>query len=86
MISDIVMVGISKNNLADGFRIFDVDSVDPLTERRINSLIKVVYWTKEKDSRLTRIKFGTPVVIRGRLEADDEHGLYVVAETIYLCS
>ena len=83
MISDVVIVGISKDNLKRGFRNFDVDSIDPLSEKKIHSLIKVRLWTKEDYSRLNMIKKETPVVIKGRLETDDEYGLYVVAESIY---
>lgn len=86
MISDVVIVGIAKENLKRGFRNFDVDSVDPLTEKKIHSLIKARLWTKEDYSRLNMIKKDTPVVIRGRLESDEEYGLYIVAESIYLCS
>ena len=85
MISDVVIVGIAKENLKRGFRNFDVDSIDPLTERKIHSLIKARLWTREDRSRLNLIKKGTPVVIKGRLETDEEYGLYVVAESIYLC-
>ena len=86
MISDVVLIGISKDNLKRGFRNFDVDSIDPLTEKKMHSLIKVRLWTREDYSRLNMIKYDTPVVIRGRLENDDEYGLYIVAESIYLCS
>lgn len=86
MISDVVIIGVAKENLNRGFRNFDVDSIDPLSEKKIHSLIKARLWTREDHSRLNSIKKGTPVVIKGRLENDDEYGLYVVAESIYLCS
>lgn len=86
MISDVVLIGVSKENLKRGFRNFDVDSVDPLTEQKLHSLIKVRLWTREEHSRLNMIKYGAHVVIRGRIENDEEYGLYVVAESIYLCS
>ena len=86
MISDVVIVGVAKDNLKRGFRNFYIDSVHPLSETRTYSYIKVNYWTKENYTRLNRIKTGTSVVIRGHLENDDEYGLFVVAESIYLCS
>ena len=86
MISDVVLVGVAKDNLERGFRNFDVDSINPLNESRTHNLIKVVYWTKEDYSRINRIKKETPVVIKGHLEMDEEYGLFIVAESIYLCS
>ncbi|MCR5308526.1 MAG: hypothetical protein K6E21_00230 [Bacilli bacterium] len=85
MLSDVVLVGIAKDNLERGFRNFDVDSINPLTESRTHSLIKVSYWTKEDYTRLNRIKKDTPVVIKGHIEIDEEYGLFIVAECIYLC-
>ena len=86
MISDVVLVGIAKENLERGFRNFDVDSINPLNESRTHSLIKVNYWTREEYTRLNRIKKDTPVVIKGHIEIDDEYGLFILAESIYLCS
>lgn len=85
MISDVVLVGIAKENLKRGFRYFDIDSINPLTESKVHSLIIVSYWTKEKVTRLNRIKKETPVVIKGHIEIDEEYGLFIVAESIYLC-
>ena len=56
MISDVVLVGIAKENLKRGFRNFDVDSINPLTESRTHSLIIVNYWTKEEYTRLNPSK------------------------------
>ena len=83
MISDVVLVGVARDNLTRGFRNFDVDSINPLNEHRHYSLIKVAYWTREDYTRLNRIKKGTAVVIRGHLESDDEYGLFIVAESLY---
>ena len=85
MISDVVLVGIAKENLKRGFRHFDIDSINPLTESKVHSLIAVSYWTREKVTRLNRIKKDTPVVIKGHIEIDEEYGLFIVAESIYLC-
>ena len=85
MISDVVLVGIAKENLKRGFRYFDIDSINPLTESKVHSQIIVSYWTKEKVTRLNRIKKDTPVVIKGHIEIDEEYGLFIVAESIYLC-
>ena len=82
MISDVVLVGVAKENLKRGFRNFDVDSINPLTEGRTHSLIKVYYWTREEYTRLNRIKKDTPVVIKGHLETDEEYGLFILAESI----
>lgn len=86
MISDVVIVGITKDNLKRGFREFDVDSTDALSGRTMHSLIKVRLWTYEDYSRLNKIKQNTTVAIRGRLEVDEEYGLYVLAESIFPCS
>lgn len=86
MLSDVVLVGVAKENMKRGFRRFDVESTDALTEKKIHSNILICYWTRDANSRITRIKMNTPVVIRGRIENDDEYGLIIVAESIYLCS
>lgn len=85
MISDVVLVGIANDNLERGFRDFIVESTDGLSGNIKTSILKVRYWSKEPYTRINKIKYGANVVIRGRLETDEEFGLHVVAESIFVC-
>jgi len=84
MISDVVLVGLTLENLERGFRYVDVRSTDILKEKTVISKIPVLYWTKEDFTKLNKYKYGTKILVRGRIESDEEIGLYVLAESIYL--
>lgn len=86
MISDVVIAGELLDNLTRGFRLIDVDTMDAISEKNKHSKIPLLHWTRKDDSRLNRLKKGTAVIIRGRIESDEQYGLHVLVESIYLCN
>lgn len=83
MLSDVVVVGVLKENIGHGFRNIFLDYFDALQRKNIPSLIPLLYWTREENSRLNKIKEGTVVAIKGHLESDEDIGIFVVCESIH---
>ena len=83
MLSVVVVAGILRENLTRGFRNIYIDFHDALKDEIFISHIPLLYWTREEDSRLNKIKDGAMVVIKGHLESDDEYGIFIVCESIH---
>ncbi len=47
-----------------------------------NLLIPCKYWTKDAHCLLTKIKEGTMLIIRGRIDKDDKVGIFIIVEQI----
>ncbi len=86
MISDVVITGYFRKQMRGHrkFRIFETRSIDGLTGEERISKIPVLHWTREENNVLERVNNDTLAVIKGRIETDDEIGLYVLVEMFQL--
>lgn len=83
MISDVVLTGLLKDNYDKKFRYVEAHNSDAFhPSEDIVSLIPTMYWTRDESNVYTRAENDTFVIIRGHLEADQEHGLYVLVESV----
>ncbi len=83
MISDIVLTGVLKEVFDDKFRYVETHNNDVFhPTENIVSKIPVLYWTRDKDNPFIKAAENTFVIIRGHLESDGKHGLYVLVETV----
>ena len=79
----VVVAGILKENLSRRFRNMYLSFHDALKDEDFLSYIPVIYWTRETNSRINKIKEGSLVTIKGHLESDEEYGVYIVCESIH---
>lgn len=86
MISDVVIVGVLGKKMNSYLRELIVNRFDNLKSKEEKFVIPVSDWFKNKSSKFHNLKDGTFVFIRGRIESDEEIGLYVVAETLEIYS
>ena len=86
MISDVIITGYFRKQMRGNrkFRIFETRSYDALTGETKTSLIPVMHWSREEDNVLERVDNDTLAIIRGRIEMDDDIGLYVLVEMFQL--
>ena len=83
MISDIVLTGILKEVYDKKFRYVETHNNDVFNPSKdIMSLIPTMYWTRDDNNIYLRAEEGQMVVIRGHLESDEIHGLYVLVESV----
>lgn len=85
MISSIIFTGVAIEMIDKKFRYIETRNGDPFhPEQDFISKIPVLYWTRDESNPLTRVKNGTFIIVKGHLESDDNHGLYVLAESIHV--
>lgn len=85
MISDIVLTGLLKEKFNKNFRYVMTNSSDVFNPgKNIVSMIPVLFWTRDDNNPLMNADDNVFVVIKGRLETNDEIGLYVLCETIHI--
>ena len=84
MISTITVLGQASDPIEghDTFRYINLVSREPFEENSFYSRIPVMYWDRSASNPLMKIPNDHFVVIFGRLEADPDVGLYVLAEQI----
>lgn len=83
MISDVVITGLLKDVFDDKFRYVETHNNDVFEPSKdIVSLIPTLYWTRDDSNAYLREAKDTFVIIRGHLESDEKHGLYVLVENI----
>ena len=85
MVSDVVIAGYLKEKKSrDKFRYIETYSKRGFGEEVIPFLIPLLYWTRDKDNILNRMKEKALIIIKGRIENDNDIGLYVLVESIHL--
>ena len=85
MISSIVLTGLLKEVTNDGFRLIETHNSDALNpENDIICLIPLLYWTRDMANPLNNAPENMFAVIKGHLENDAKHGLYVLVESLHL--
>lgn len=83
MISNVIMSGLLKEKRSDGFRYLEVSVLD-INHKGKEQIFKIplFHWTREKRTILTNLPDNSPVLIKGRVEANEEVGLYILVESI----
>lgn len=76
------LTGILKQRVDKRYRDLEYDS--PFSNEDLKDVrhIKVVYWTKQDENRLTTLKHGTRVLIHGHLEEHEIFGTILLAEEL----
>lgn len=82
MISDVFLTGRLGEAINNTVRIVEIDRMVPEHGKFIIDKIPVSYWSKEPRSRFMKLSSGTLVVIRGRIQIDEQIGLIIVAEQL----
>lgn len=82
MISSVVLVGYLGENTGEGFRNIRTKHFSLKEEKDVWYTIPCLYWSRDDKSYLNNLNVKTPVVIRGRIEASEERGLYILVETV----
>ena len=82
MISDVFLTGRLGEAINNTVRIVEIDRMVPEHGKFIIDKIPVSNWSKEPRSRFMKISGGTLVVIRGRIQIDEQIGLIIVAEQL----
>ena len=82
MISDVVISGnlSDRNPIDERFVDLETISIDGLSGKEIINKIPLLYWTRDVNNSLTRLKSGIFLVIRGRIEREEKIGLYILVE------
>ena len=84
MISSVVLAGTLKEKINGRFRYIETtkdDSLHPSQEAVCH--IPIQYWTRNENNALMTKEEGIEVAIKGRIESDEEIGLYILVETIH---
>jgi hypothetical protein len=83
MLSNVVLYGLLGEKINQKARLVKCKSVDALHNKDNYFNIPVIYWTNDNMSNMLMTqKEGVKVIIRGRLDSNDEFPLYVVCEYI----
>lgn len=82
MISDVVIIGQLDKKINKLFRYIKAYSNDTLHNDEKCSYIPLMYWTRTTNNLLMNKPDGLTVAIRGRIECDEEIGLYILVESI----
>ena len=82
MLSDVVLVGTLQEIMPSGFRYLLIDCLDVLKNERKQARIPLLYWSKSKNNTLNAKRKGSKALIKGRIEADSNIGLFVLVEII----
>jgi len=84
MISTITLLGQADDIVEEYpmFRFINLEALDALEDKSTISKIPVMYWDRSTCNPLTKIPNGHFVCISGRIEANPELGLYVLAEQV----
>jgi hypothetical protein len=86
MISDVVVSGHLGKRMGAFLRELEVEREDILTKKINHFVIPLADWNKNKESYFHNIPVGAFVFIKGRVEADEENGLFIVAELLEVYS
>ena len=86
MISDVVITGyLTDFDKRDKrFRHIEYRSTDALDNVERIFEVPLLFWTRIENNILNNLKKGTFVVIRGRVEKDENIGLYILVENVVL--
>lgn len=86
MISDVVITGyLTDFDKRDNkYRHIEYRSTDALNDVERIFEIPLLFWTRMENNILNNLKKGTFVVIRGRVEMDENVGLYILVENVVL--
>lgn len=80
--NSIALTGVLKEKVNDLYRDLEYDSPFSIEEVKEVRHIKVVYWTKQNQNRLTNLIKGTRVLIHGHLEEHEIFGTILLAEEL----
>ena len=82
MVSNVCLTGYLTGNTKGKFRFLNIERT-PIKEReKVIDSIPIAYWNPSPNSRLLHLKEGTLVMIIGRLERDEEIGIYIMCERL----
>lgn len=82
MISSIVICGTlleKKTSIYRYITYYDNNAFHP-EKGRIESIIPIMYWSRDDKNLLFDMKAGKKIVVKGHLESNEEIGLYVLVE------
>ena len=83
MLSNVILYGVIGDKIDSYGRYVLSESVDALHSKDKTFKVPVIYWTHSKMSnQLSTMKKGAKVLIRGRLDSNEQFPLYVVCEYI----
>lgn len=83
MLSNVVLLGVLGDKINEKARYVKCKSIDSLHQKESLFDIPVIYWTNNNMSNLLLTpKNGAKVLIRGRLDSNEDFPLYVVCEYI----
>ncbi|MEA5061681.1 hypothetical protein SDC9_173240 [bioreactor metagenome] len=86
MISDIVISGRLGQMVNSYLRELIIEKENIITSNVEKTIIPISDWFKSTNGFLLTLPIGTHVLIRGRIEKDEEHGLFVITETLEIIS
>lgn len=86
MISDIVISGRLGNLINSYLRELIIEKENILNSKIEKTMIPISDWFKSSNGFLLTIPNGTHILIRGRIEKDPEHGVFVITETLEIIS
>ncbi|MGM9873742.1 MAG: hypothetical protein ACI31G_02325 [Bacilli bacterium] len=84
MISDVVLSGEILEKTDSAFRYIKSSQKRLSDGKELEYKIPLMYWSRDKSNLLTSIKEGTKVLIQGRIESDDEIGLYILVNILQI--
>lgn len=82
MLTSVFMTGRIGKKIDNIFRNIEIERTSIFTNETILDEIPICGWQKSSKSHIMNIKDGTLIVVKGRIERDDKHGLYVVCEIL----
>ncbi len=82
MISDVVIIGTLEDKINSKYRYIKAYSSDSMKEEEIPFMIPLLFWTRSNNNIMLNRPNGSLVAIRGRIESNEEIGLYILVETM----
>lgn len=83
MLCNIIMCGRLGEVFREHFRFLEFDRLLMSGRTPIVDKIPIASWDLSKDSFLFKMKTGALVIVSGRLQREEEIGLYVVSESLH---
>jgi|LSQX01.1.fsa_nt_gb hypothetical protein len=82
MISDVFLTGRITKVLNKTTRYVEVERLVPDQGKYVVDNIPVSFWNKEPNSFFMKLNEGTLIVLRGRIQNEEQFGIIVIAEQL----